>query len=130
MAKLIYLSPSNHGKNQNRCLKADCFEDKHTRPIAEVCARYLKNSGFEVVVGKPSQNMAARCQEADKKGAELYVPVHTLMLRQKRRDICFLCFIMTMRYTESCSMQCLRILRKCIREIKRQFFRSEQRCMR
>lgn len=90
MAKLIYLSPSNHGKNQNRCLKADCFEDKHTRPIAEVCARYLKNSGFEVVVGKPSQNMAARCQEADKKGAELYVPVHTNAAAETARYLLFM----------------------------------------
>lgn len=77
MAKLIYLSPSNHGKNQNKCLKAGCYEDKHTRPIAEVCAKHLKNNGFEVIVAQPNQNMAARCNEADKRGADLYVPIHT-----------------------------------------------------
>ena len=77
MAKLIYLSPSNHGKNQNKCLRPDCYEDKHTRPIAEVCAKYLKNSGFDVIIGQTSQNMAKRCQEANSKGASLYVPIHT-----------------------------------------------------
>ena len=77
MAKLIYLSPSNHGPGQNKCLRPDCYEDKHTRPIAEVCAKYLKNSGFDVIIGKTSQNMATRCQEANSNGASLYVPIHT-----------------------------------------------------
>ena len=90
MVKLIYLSPSNHGKNQNRCLKEGCYEDKHTRPIAEVCARHLRNSGFEVIVGKTSQNMAARCKEADSKGAELYVPVHTNAAAESARYLLFM----------------------------------------
>ena len=77
MSKLIYLSPSNHGKGQNKCLVTGCYEDKHTRPIAEVCAKYLKKAGLTVIIGKPSQNMAARCEEADEKGADLYVPIHT-----------------------------------------------------
>ena len=77
MANLIYLSPSNHGKNSNKCLKENCYEDKHTRPIAEVCARYLKASGFDVIVAKESQNMAARCSESDARGATLHVPIHT-----------------------------------------------------
>lgn len=77
MAKLIYLSPSNHGKNQNKCFKAGCYEDKHTRPIAEVCAKHLRANGFEVIVAKETQNMAARCVEANRVGAALYVPIHT-----------------------------------------------------
>ena len=72
MAKLIYLSPSNHGKNQNKCLRPDCYEDKHTRPIAEVCAKYLKNSGFDVIIGQTSQNMAKRCQEANSLSLRAY----------------------------------------------------------
>lgn len=77
MAKLIYLSPSNHGKNQNKCLHKGCYEDKHTRPIAEVCAKHLKKNGFEVIVARDVQNMTARVNEADSKGADLYVPIHT-----------------------------------------------------
>lgn len=77
MKKIIYLSPSNHGKNQNRCLHPGCYEDKHTRLIAEACAKYLRLNGFEVIVGRVSQNMTARCNEANSRGADLYVPIHT-----------------------------------------------------
>ena len=77
MAKLIYLSPSNHGKYANKCLKDGCYEDKHTRPIAQACARYLKSAGFDVIVAKDSQNMASRCKESDAKGSSLHVPIHT-----------------------------------------------------
>ena len=78
MAK-VYLSPSNHGVNQNKCLKAECYEDKHTRPIAEACAKYLKASGIEVKVAaaNTSVNNGARTREANSFGADLYVPIHT-----------------------------------------------------
>ena len=77
MAKLIYLSPSNHSTGANKCKKSGCYEDKHTRPIAEVCARHLKNNGFDVVIAKTTQSMAARCSESDSKKAVLHVPIHT-----------------------------------------------------
>ena len=59
MAK-VYLSPSNHGVDQNKCLKDGCYEDKHTRPIADACARYLKSSGVSVKIGSASRNMACK----------------------------------------------------------------------
>lgn len=77
MSKLIYLSPSNHGKNANKCLHKGCYEDKHTRPIANECAKHLRNSGFKVIIARADQNMAARCIESDAKGAALHVPIHT-----------------------------------------------------
>ena len=77
MAKVIYLSPSNHGVNANRCLKAGCYEDKHTRPIAESAAKYLKASGFTVYIAAPNTTMAARCAESNKVGASLHIPIHT-----------------------------------------------------
>lgn len=77
MAKLIYLSPSNHGKGVNKCKKAGCYEDKHTRPIAEACGRYLKNNGFDVIIAKTTQDMAARCRESNSRKAALHVPIHT-----------------------------------------------------
>ena len=77
MGKVIYLSPSNHGVNANRCLKAGCYEDKHTRPIAESAAKYLKSSGFTVYIAAPNTTMAARCAESNKVGASLHIPIHT-----------------------------------------------------
>lgn len=76
MAKTIYLSPSAHGKNSNKCLKSGCYEDKHTKPIADETARHLKYNGFKVVVGTNS-DIYARCREANKMGVDLYVPIHT-----------------------------------------------------
>ena len=75
----VYLSPSNHGVNQNKCLKAGCYEDKHTRPIAESCAKYLKASGIEVKVAAADTGVmnGARSREANNFGADLYVPIHT-----------------------------------------------------
>ena len=77
MGKVIYLSPSNHGVNANRCLKVGCYEDKHTRPIAESAAKYLKASGFTVYIAAPNTTMAARCAESNKVGASLHIPIHT-----------------------------------------------------
>lgn len=75
----VYLSPSNHGVNQNKCLRQGCYEDKHTRPIAEACAKHLKAAGIEVKVAAASTsvNNGARTREANSFGADLYVPIHT-----------------------------------------------------
>lgn len=77
MAKKVFLSPSDHGAGQNKCLHKDCYEDKHTRPIAEVCAKYLKNSGVEVMIGTANQSLSQRCKDSDNFGANLHVPIHT-----------------------------------------------------
>lgn len=73
----IYISPSNHGIGQNKCLRSGCYEDKHTRPIAEVCKKYLLEKGYRVEIGTTSQNMATRVKKANDWGADLYVPIHT-----------------------------------------------------
>lgn len=77
MAKKVFLSPSDHGVGSNRCLHSGCYEDKHTRPIAEVCARHLKNSGVEVMIGEPNQGLYRRCKDSNDFGADLHVPIHT-----------------------------------------------------
>ena len=77
MDKVIYLSPSNHGKNANKCLHAGCYEDKHTRPIAEATSKYLTAKGFKVVIAKAGTSMRERCAESDKIGADLHIPIHT-----------------------------------------------------
>lgn len=76
MAKTIYLSPSAHGVGANKCLKSGCYEDKHTRPIADETARHLRHNGFNVIVGTNS-DIYARCREANSKNVDLYVPIHT-----------------------------------------------------
>ena len=77
MAKKVFLSPSDHGVGQNKCLHKDCYEDKHTRPIAEVCAKHLKNSGVEVMIGTANQSLNQRCKDSDNFDADLHVPIHT-----------------------------------------------------
>ena len=89
MAK-VYLSPSNHGEGQNKCLKSGCYEDKHTRPIAEACAKYLNAAGIETKIGAKSKNMAARAKESDSFGADLYVPIHTNAAGASARYLLFM----------------------------------------
>ena len=86
----VYLSPSNHGEGQNKCLKSGCYEDKHTRPIAEACAKYLNAAGIETKIGAVSKNMAARCKESDSFGADLYVPIHTNAAGASARYLLFM----------------------------------------
>lgn len=74
----IYLSPSNHGIGANKCLHSGCYEDKHTRPIAESISKYLLNCGrFEVKIAAANKSIYDRIKEAEAWGADLYIPVHT-----------------------------------------------------
>lgn len=77
MAKRVFLSPSDHGEGQNKCLHSGCYEDKHTRPIAEVCARHLESSGVAVKIGTAHQTLTHRCWDSNDFGADLHVPIHT-----------------------------------------------------
>lgn len=90
----VYLSPSNHGTNQNKCLKSKCYEDKHTRPIAEACAKYLRQSGIDVKIASKNTNVlnGARTKEANKWGTDLYIPIHTNACDDKSvRYLMFMC---------------------------------------
>lgn len=92
MAKRIYLSPSEHGVGQNKCRHSKCYEDKHTRPIAEACEKYLKLSGVEVKVAKVGTSMSVRCAESDDFKADLHVPIHTNAFSDKSvRRLVFMC---------------------------------------
>lgn len=75
--RVVYLSPSNHGVGQNKCLKSGCYEDKHTRPIAEECAKHLKASGLVPVIAAKGKSLSSRCEESNSLGAVLHVPIHT-----------------------------------------------------
>lgn len=90
--KVIYLSPSSHGKGVNRGIDEGCYEDEHTRPIAEEAAKLLNATGkFEAVVAKPGTSMAQRCAESDALGADLHVPVHTNAFKDE--DVRYLLFM-------------------------------------
>ena len=92
MAKRIYLSPSEHGVGQNKCRHSGCYEDKHTRPIAEACEKYLKLSGVEVKIAKVGTSMSVRCAESDNFKADLHVPIHTNAFSDKSvRRLVFMC---------------------------------------
>lgn len=73
----VFLSPSDHGVGKNVCLHSGCYEDKHTRPIAEACAKYLKSNGVEVKIGTSNQSLSQRCNDSNDFGADLHVPIHT-----------------------------------------------------
>ena len=75
--KVIYLSPSNHGVGANRCLKAGCYEDKHTRPIAEAIKKFLPAKYFKVVIAGEGTSMVQRVAESDFVKADIHMPIHT-----------------------------------------------------
>ena len=74
MAKKIYLSPSE--QPANRYAYGNTNEKEQCCKIAAVTEKALKRHGFEVITGTAS-TLSARCKEADKWGANLYVPIHT-----------------------------------------------------
>lgn len=73
----VFLSPSDHGEGKNKCLHSGCYEDKHTRPIAEACAKHLKNSGVDVKIGASNQSLTKRWNDSDAFNADLHIPIHT-----------------------------------------------------
>lgn len=75
--RTIYLSPSEHGVGANKCLHKGCYEDKHTRPIAEAIKKYLPSAQFKVVIAKAGTTMAQRVAESNSVGADIHMPIHT-----------------------------------------------------
>lgn len=98
--KLIFLSPSSHGKGANRGIEEGCYEDGHTRPIAEETKKQLESTGrFEVVIAKPGTSMAERCAESNRLGADLHVPIHTNASSNKNvRYLMFMFYADTKEY--------------------------------
>lgn len=74
---VFYFSPSYHGEYANPCLHKGCYEDKHTRPIAEETAKNLREYGHTVYIAEERKSISARIKEAEKLGADYYVPFHT-----------------------------------------------------
>lgn len=95
MNKIIYNSPSNHGVGQNKCLKENCYEDKHTRPIAERADKLFRESGFVSIVADDNAGIlnGERTAEANKADAGLYIAYHTNAFSNKdTRYLLFMCY--------------------------------------
>ena len=95
MKKVIYNSPSNHGVGQNKCRHANCYEDKHTKPIALKADKLFENCGFKSIVADDDTGIlnGARTAEANKAGADLYIAYHTNAFSDKKtRYLLFMCY--------------------------------------
>ena len=71
----IYLSPSN--QSANFYATGDTTEMEQCDKIAEKTADYLESMGFDVKVGKSGDSIENRCDESDKFGADMHIPIHT-----------------------------------------------------
>ncbi len=73
MAK-VYISPSD--QSANKYAHGDTNEAIQCRRIADALEVALKRCGFDVRNNK-TDGMAVRCEESDRWGADLHVPIHT-----------------------------------------------------
>ena len=95
MKRVIYNSPSNHGVGQNKCRKANCYEDKHTKRIALKADKLFEKCGFKSIVADDDTGIlnGARTAEANKAGADLYIAYHTNAFSDKNtRYLLFMCY--------------------------------------
>lgn len=87
--KKIYLSPSDQPANLyaygNTNEKVVCCE------ISAYAEKALRRNGFDVITGT-STSLSARCSEADKWGADLYIPVHTNAFNGKVSGTRMICY--------------------------------------
>ena len=71
----IYLSPSN--QTGNTYTGVDTTEAEQCEKIAKKLKTLLAKKGFEVMIGKRSEDMETRCKASDEFGADLHLPIHT-----------------------------------------------------
>lgn len=71
----IYLSPSN--QSANFYATGDTNEMEQCDKIAEKTAELLKKRGFQVKLGKSGDSIENRCDESNKFGADMHIPIHT-----------------------------------------------------
>ena len=95
----IYLSPSEQPDNRyaygNTNEKAVCCE------ISAYAEAALKRNGFEVITGT-STSLSARCNEANKWGADIYIPIHTNAYNGKVSGTRMFCYRMSGEGYKAC----------------------------
>lgn len=80
MAKKIYISPSDQGKNVYAA--GNTNEEVQCEKIAQYLVAALKRCGFEAKTNLTA-SMAARVTESDAMGADLHIAVHTNAFNEK-----------------------------------------------
>jgi N-acetylmuramoyl-L-alanine amidase len=99
MAKKIYLSPSE--QPENVYAYGNTNEKVQCRKIAAVVEEALKRNGFEVI-NATATSLSARCAEANKWGANLYVPIHTNAFNGKVSGTRIFCYSMSGESYKAC----------------------------
>jgi N-acetylmuramoyl-L-alanine amidase len=99
MAKRIYLSPSE--QPENVYAYGNTNEKVQCREIAAVVEEALKRNGFEVI-NATATSLSARCAEANKWGANLYVPIHTNAFNGKVSGTRIFCYSMSGESYKAC----------------------------
>ncbi len=89
MAKKIYLSPSE--QPENLYAYGNTNEKEQCRKIAAVVEKALKRNGFEVITATAT-TLSARCTEANKWGADLYIPIHSNAFNKKVSGTRIFCY--------------------------------------
>lgn len=97
--KKIYLSPSE--QPENRYAYGNTNEKAECRKISAVVEAALKRHGFEVI-NATATTLSARCTEADKWGADLYVPIHTNAFNGKVSGTRMFCYRTTGEGYKAC----------------------------
>ena len=92
MAKKIYLSPSE--QPENLYAYGDTNEKVQCKRISAAAAEALKRCGFEVI-NATSTSLSVRCQESNKWGADLHVPIHTNAYNGQVSGTRILCYSLT-----------------------------------
>ena len=87
--KKIYLSPSE--QPDNRYAYGNTNEKAVCREIAAYTEKALKRNGFEVI-NATATTLSVRCAEADKWGADLYIPIHTNAFNNKVSGTRMFCY--------------------------------------
>lgn len=96
----LYFSPSPHGKNVNLCRHKGCYEDNHTRPIANAAAKYLRHNNFYVVVADENRGVYDRCADSNKLKMDWHIPVHTNAASPEARYLLFMAWSTTGDYAK------------------------------
>ena len=71
----IYLSPSD--QTDNKYSAGNTTEGAVCKQIANACAKYLKENGYEVKVGDAGKGYVGRATESNQWPADLHIPIHT-----------------------------------------------------
>lgn len=87
--KKIYLSPSE--QPDNRYAYGNTNEKTVCREIAAYAEKALKRNGFDVI-NATATTLSVRCAEADKWGADLYIPIHTNAFNNKVSGTRMFCY--------------------------------------